>query len=144
MDKRYKLYTMSDLVFNYYIEDTSRGKNCTKECVERKCLALMLCGECEDYGLGSKKYKFGTFTIVVRKDSDEIGMVYWTKSSTHVSKEQSVLLHTLYEVLGLTNDGQQITGPIDEVRLDKLLEDNNLSNVTEFKTNFLKLETVVY
>lgn len=140
----YKMYTMDDLSFKFYIEDTKRGKNCTKECVERKLLAMMLCAsQVNDNGCGCKIYKFGTFNIGVREDSNEIGIVYWTQKATYVSPEQSQKLRELYELLGLSEDGQTIIKEIDENSLLNYCRNNNLSNTTEFKQSFLDFSHVL-
>lgn len=136
--ERYKEYKLSDLIYKFYIEDTKRGKNCTKECVERKLLALTLCAtEVFDNGLGCKKYMFGTFNILVRENSDEYGFVYWTPKASYVSKERGELLHNLYKVIGLSEDGQEIVGPIDYASLAEFCSVNNLTNIGEYKQSFI-------
>lgn len=140
----YKMYTMDDLSFKFYIEDTKRGKNCTKECVERKLLAMMLCAsQVDDNGCGCKIYKFGTFNIGVREDSDEIGTVYWTQKATYVSPEQSQKLRDLYAILGLSEDGQTVLDKIDEKKLSSYCKENNLSNTREFRKTFVDLSHVL-
>lgn len=140
----YKLYTMDDLSFKFYIEDTKRGKQCSRECVERKLLAMMLnASEIIDNGCGCKIYRFGTFNICVREDSDLIGTVYWTQKSTYVSPAQSQILKDLYRLLGLSEDGQTIKKDIDEAGIITYCKEKNLSNTTEYKKGFLDFSHVL-
>lgn len=133
MEELYKIYKLNDEIFKFYIQDTKRGKNCTKECVERKIFAMMLAAPlCLDNGIGCKRYQFGSFNILVRQDSDEIGMVYWTKKSSFVSKENSQNLHNLYKLLGLSEDGQIIETDIDEINLLNYIKENNLTNLGDW------------
>lgn len=134
----YKLYELTDDIYKYYLEDTKNGKTCSKECVERKLLAMMLCAPvCKDNGIGCKKFQFGTFNILIRKDSDEIGMLYWTKQNVYITKEISNHMKNLYNILGLTEDGLEIVSEIDESKLEDYTKKYNLSN-TGVWTNYYK------
>ncbi len=138
MNDCYKIYRLGDQTYKWYREDTKRGKNCTRECVERKLTALMLCAvQVNDNGLGCKMYKFGTFNIGVRDKSDEIGVVYWTQRGTYVSPEKSALLHKCYEYLGLSEDGQSIIKDVDEEGLIDFCKKNDLSNTRKYREFFL-------
>lgn len=140
----YKIYQLNDNTFSWYRKDTKRGKNCTKECVERKLTALMLCAvDVLDNGLGCKTYKFGTFNISVREDSNEIGIVYWSQKALYVSPEKSELLHKCYTLMGLSEDGQEIIGEIDDKALTEFCVENNLSNTREYKSTFLDVSHVL-
>lgn len=140
--EKYKLYKLDDMVFKYYIEDTKRGKKCTKECVERKLLAMMLCPSLvSDNGIGCKRYQFGSFNILVQEDMDYIGMIYWSQKREKVTKEQSKHLKNLYALLGLSLEGHDIVGDIQKEDFENYLETHNLSN-TEAFSDYFKEQTL--
>lgn len=142
----WKKLTISDEVYKFYIEDTKRGKNSTKECVERKLLAMSLVAPIVyDNGVGCKRYQFGTFNFLVRqKDSRdreepenyEVGMVYWVQKPCYVPEEKSKMLHELYQVIGLSEDGQTVLGPLDEGVLTNYCIEHNLTNMGSYR-NFM-------
>ena len=134
----WKYHSLSDEVYKFYLEDTKRGKDATKECVERKLLAMSLVAPVVfDNGVGCKRYQFGTFNFLIRENEDKIGMVYWTKDACKVSADNSRMLRELYEIVGLNEDGQSIVKPIDETRLTEYCATYGLSNTQEYK-NFKK------
>lgn len=138
MSELYRLNTLSDEVYGYYIEETKRGKNTSKECLERKLLAMSLAApEVRDNGVGCKIYQFGGFNFLVRENSNEVGMLYWSQKPNYVSEENSVRLRELYKLVGISEDGQFIEGPMDEVALEEYCRINNLTNTGTYR-NFMK------
>lgn len=130
----WKYRTLPEEVYKYYIEDTKRGKNASKECVERKLLAMSLVAPVvKDNGVGCKRYQFGTFNFLVREGASEVGMVYWTQSPCFVPEENSKMLRELYAILGLAEDGQSIVSSIDETSLTTYCREHNLDNDTEYR-----------
>ncbi len=138
MDQLFKIYSLGDKTYKWYREDTKRGKNCTRDCVERKLTALMLCAvKVSDNGCGCKTYRFGTFNIAVREKADDIGVVYWTQRAIYVSPEKSQQLHECYKYLGLSEDGQSVISDIDYVGLNEFCKKNDLSNTRPYRNEFL-------
>lgn len=132
----FKLYKLDEIVYNYYITQTKRGKNTSLECAERKFLAMMLCPSLvHDNGIGCKRYQFGKFNILVRENEDYIGMVYWSDKNERVSRTQSQHLKNLYALLGLSFDGHEIIGEIDP-EFETYLKEHKLSNTGEFRDHF--------
>ena len=135
-----KMYSISDEVYKFYIEDTKRGKNASKECVERKLVAMSLVAPIVvDNGVGCKRYQFGTFNFLVREDSNEVGMVFWSQKPCYVPDENSKRLRELYKLIGLSDDGQSIIAPINEVELEDYCSKNNLSNEGTYRNFFVEI-----
>lgn len=134
MSELYQLNTLSDEVYGYYIEETKRGKNTSKECLERKLLAMSLAApEVRDNGIGCKIYQFGGFNFAIRENSGEVGMLYWSQKPNYVSEENSIRLRELYKLVGISEDGQIIEGPMDEIALEEYCKLHNLSNLQKYR-----------
>ena len=135
-----RMYSISDEVYKFYIEDTKRGKNASKECVERKLVAMSLVAPVVvDNGVGCKRYQFGTFNFLVREDVDEVGMVFWSQKPCYVPEENSKRLREIYKLIGLSEDGQSIIAPIDNKALEDYCTNNNLSNEGTYRNFFFEM-----